>query len=114
MIAKVASCAVVGLDALPIGVEIDVANGLPAMIVVGLPDKAVQESRERVRSAIVSTGVMLPAKRIVVNLAPADLPKAGPAYDLPIAVGILAGLGVVPPVEPDWLFLGELALDGEL
>ncbi len=114
MIAKITSGAVVGLDAQPVEVEVDVANGLPSMIVVGLPDKAVQESRERVRSAIKSSGIALPAKRIVINLAPADLRKEGPAYDFPMAVGMAVGLGVIEPVASDWLFLGELSLDGEL
>lgn len=114
MIARIASCAVVGLSAQPVEVEVDVSNGLPNMIVVGLPDTAVQESRERVKAAIKSAGIPLPAKRIVVNLAPADLRKEGPAYDLPIALGILGGLGQIDPVDRKWLFLGELSLSGEL
>ncbi len=114
MIAKVSSCAVVGLGAQPIEVEADVANGLPKMIVVGLPDTAVQESKERVKSAIKSAGIPLPSKRIIINLAPADLRKEGPAYDLAIGVGILGGLGIIGDVDPKWIFLGELALSGEL
>src|SRR4030065_2011009 len=90
MLAKVISAAVVGLDAVPITVEVDIAAmGLPSFTIVGLPDKAVEESKERGRAAIKNTGADFPAKRITVNLAPADLPKEGPAYDLPIALGIL-------------------------
>ncbi|MCD5413067.1 MAG: magnesium chelatase, partial [Dehalococcoidia bacterium] len=87
MLAKVNSAAVVGLDGQLVEVEVDVTSGLPSMTIVGLPDTAVQESRERVRSAIRNAGCTFPGKRITVNLAPADLKKAGPAYDLPIAVG---------------------------
>ncbi|MEK7119827.1 MAG: magnesium chelatase domain-containing protein, partial [Patescibacteria group bacterium] len=87
MLAKISSGAVVGLDAVPVTVEVDIASqGLPSFTIVGLPDKAVEESRERVRAAIRNSGAEFPAKRITVNLAPADLPKAGPAYDLPIAL----------------------------
>ena len=83
MLAKITSGAVIGLDAVPITVEVDIASqGLPSFTIVGLPDKAVEESRERVRSAIKNSGAEFPAKRITVNLAPADLPKVGPAYDL--------------------------------
>src|SRR4051812_27125247 len=89
MLAKLFSCAIVGLDGGLIEVEVDIANGLPAFNLVGLPDAAVQESRERVRSAIRNSGATFPMRRITVNLAPADLKKEGPAYDLPIAVGIL-------------------------
>src|SRR6266700_5763587 len=90
MLAKVLSAAVVGLDAVPVEVEVDIASqGLPSFTIVGLPDKAVEEAKERVRSAIRNSGADFPAKRITVNLAPADLPKEGPSYDLPIALGIL-------------------------
>ena len=96
MLAKVNSSAVVGLDAVPVEVEIDIASqGLPSFTIVGLPDKAVEESRERVRSAIKNSGADFPAKRITVNLAPADLPKEGPSYDLPIALGILIASGQI-------------------
>lgn len=114
MIAKITSCAVVGLNAQPVEVEVDVTQGMPKMIVVGLPDTAVQESKERVKSALKSAGIPIPGRRIVVNLAPADLRKEGPAYDLPIAVGIAGGLGIVEAINPKWLFLGELSLSGEL
>src|SRR3989338_1353048 len=114
MLAKVTSAAVVGLDAVPITVEVDIAAmGLPSFTIVGLPDKAVEESKERVRAAIKNSGADLPAKRITVNLAPADLPKEGPAYDLPMALGILMASGQLTPRDlSDSIFLGELSLDG--
>jgi len=91
------------------------ASGLPALTIVGLPDKAIEESKERVRSAIKNSGCDFPSKRITVNLSPADLPKVGPAYDLPIALGILLASGQIPPVDiSKSLFLGELSLDGSL
>lgn len=115
MLAKVYSCALVGLDAVHVTVEVDIAShGLPSFTVVGLPDKAVEESKERVRAAIRNSGGEFPPKRITVNLAPADLPKAGPAYDLPIALGILIASGQVPAVSEKALFIGELSLDGGL
>ena len=115
MLAKILSGAVVGLEATPITVEIDIASqGLPSFTIVGLPDKAVEESKERVRAAIKNSGAEFPAKRITVNLAPADLPKMGPAYDLPIALGILIASGQLAQHTEDVLFLGELSLDGTL
>ncbi len=114
MLAKVLSAAVVGLDGQLIEVEVDISGGLPATTVVGLPDTAVQESRERVRSAIRNAGCTFPMKRITVNLAPADLKKAGPAYDLPIAVSILLSSEQVSFDASKSLFLGELSLDGTL
>lgn len=115
MFAKVASSALVGLESVPIEVEIDIASsGLPNFFIVGLPDKAVEEARERVRSAIKNSGADFPAKRITVNLAPADLPKEGPSYDLPIALGILIASGQIPPLTTSSLVLGELALDGSV
>ena len=89
MLAKVTSCAVIGLDGQLVDVEVDIGSGQVMFTVVGLPDTAVQESRERVRSAIKNSGLNFPLKRVTVNLAPADLRKEGPAYDLPIAVGLL-------------------------
>ena len=90
MLAKVISCAVVGLDGALVDVEVDISNGQPGFTIVGLPDAAVQESRERVRAAIKNSSLTYPFnKRITVNLAPADLRKEGPAYDLPIAIGLL-------------------------
>jgi magnesium chelatase family protein len=115
MLAKVWSGAIVGLDAIPIEVEVDVASqGLPSFTIVGLPDKAVEESRERVRAALKNSGADFPAKRITVNLAPADIPKEGPSYDLPIAVGMLVASGQLSVNLVDCLFTGELSLDGKL
>lgn len=115
MLAKVWSAAIVGLDAVPVEVEVDIASsGLPAFTIVGLPDKAVVESRERVRAALKNSGAEFPAKRITVNLAPADLPKEGPSYDLPIAVGMLIATGQLAVNITDALFSGELSLDGKL
>lgn len=114
MLAKIDSCAIVGLEGQAVEVEVDLSAGLPAIIVVGLPDTAVQESKERVRSAIKNSGATYPTKRITVNLAPADLKKEGPAYDLPIAVGILSAQGEIEADLSGCLFLGELALDGTL
>lgn len=115
MLAKVMSAAVVGLDALPVEVEVDIASqGLPSFTIVGLPDKAVEEAKERVRSAIRNTGADFPARRITVNLAPADLPKEGPSYDLPIALGILLASGQLQADISDALFTGELSLDGRI
>ena len=104
-----------GLTATLIDVEVDIAEqGLPSFTIVGLPDKAVEESKERVRSAIKNSGADFPINRITVNLAPADLPKMGPAYDLPIALGILIASGQIRPELGKSLFLGELSLDGSL
>ncbi|MFV1917648.1 MAG: YifB family Mg chelatase-like AAA ATPase [Patescibacteria group bacterium] len=115
MFAKITSGATVGLNATPVEVEVDIPKeGLPAFSIVGLPDKAVEEARERVRSAIKNTGADFPMSRITVNLAPADLPKVGPAYDLPIALGILIASGQIVPEVDDALFFGELSLDGGL
>ena len=114
MLAKVLSCAVVGLEGAIVEVEVDISAGLPAFNIVGLPDTAVQEARERVRAAIRNSGMTFPTKRITVNLAPADLRKEGPAYDLPIAVGILLSSEQVTAEVTDKVFLGELSLDGSL
>lgn len=113
MLAKVLSCAVVGLEGVLIEVEVDVSNGgQPGVVLVGLPDAAVQESRERVRAAIRNSGGRFPHGRVTVNLAPADLKKAGPTYDLPIAIGILlAGRQLYGDLS-DALIVGELSLDG--
>lgn len=115
MLAKITSGATIGLNADLVDVEVDIAEqGLPSFTIVGLPDKAVEESKERVRSAIKNSGADFPINRITVNLAPADLPKAGPAYDLPIALGILIASGQIGPEVSDSLFFGELSLDGGL
>ena len=114
MLAKVYTCAVVGLEGRIIEVEVDISPGLPAITVVGLGDKAVQESRERVRAAIRNCGCDFPMRRVTVNLAPADLKKEGPVYDLSIAVGVLLSTGQVSCDLSDTVLLGELALDGTL
>jgi len=114
MIAQVKSAAVIGIDAQPIKVEVDLSNGLPSFTIVGLPDKAVEEAKERVRSAIKNSGVDFPQKRITVNLAPADIRKEGPSYDLPIAVGILLASEQIAFDPNKHIFTGELSLNGEL
>ena len=115
MLAKVGSGATVGLSGELVDVEVDVADrGLPSFTVVGLPDKAVEESKDRVRSAIKNSGADFPTTRITVNLAPADLPKAGPCYDLPIALGILIASGQIEAELHKSMFVGELSLDGTL
>jgi len=121
MLAKVLSGANVGLDATVVTCEIDIASsGLPSFTIVGLADRAVEESKERVRSAIRNSGADFPAKKITVNLAPADLPKEGPAYDLPIALGLLLASEQIPANNPgqlnlnETLVVGELSLDGHL
>lgn len=112
MLARVKTAATVGLDAQVVEVEVDIASGLPTTVIVGLPDTAVQEARERVRAAIRNSGCIFPTRRITVNLAPADLKKAGPAYDLPIAIGILLSSGQIHTDVSQTMFLGELSLDG--
>lgn len=113
-IAKVKSAAINGLNSIPIEVEVDISSGLPSFLIVGLPDKAVEEAKERVRSAIKNSGAFFPQKRIVVNLAPADFKKEGPSYDLPIAIGILLASKQINLDPQKILFLGELSLNGHL
>ena len=113
MLARVFSCAVVGLDGVIVEVEVDFTNGMAGMTIVGLPDAAVQESRERVQTAIKNAGLHFPRHRIVVNLAPASVRKEGPAYDLPIALGVIILSGRLPlEAVQDTLVIGELSLDG--
>ncbi len=115
MLAKVNSAALYGIDALRVGVEIDLASGLPQLATVGLPEGAVKESKDRIRAAIKNCGYTFPAKRITINLAPADIKKEGSAYDLPMAVGILAAEGIVEKEKlDDYLLIGELSLDGSV
>ncbi len=115
MLARVFSCGVIGLEGVIIEVEVDSSNGQSKVLIVGLPDAAVQESRERVQSAIKNSGFTFPRKRVTINLAPADVRKEGPAYDLPIAVGVLAASQQINPVKlQKSLVVGELSLDGTL
>jgi magnesium chelatase family protein len=115
MLARVWSAAILGIDAMRVGVEVDVSGGLPGITVVGLPDAAVNESRERVRAALRNSGLAFPTRKIVINLTPADVRKEGPIYDLAIAIGILAASEQVDAgLLGDFLFLGELSLDGGL
>jgi len=114
MFAKVFSVALSGLDGVFVEVETDVLSGLPGLNIVGLPDKAVEEAKERVRSALQNSGATLPSRRITVNLAPADLPKEGPSFDLPIALSLLLATEQIANVPKDSVFLGELSLDGSI
>jgi magnesium chelatase family protein len=115
MVATVATAAYLGLEARNVEVQVQVAPGVPAFVVVGLPDKAVAESRERVRAAIAAIGLALPPKRITVNLSPADLPKEGSHYDLPIALGLLGAMGIVDAETlSGYVVVGELSLDGRI
>lgn len=115
MVQHVSTMAFEGIEARAVDVQVQVAPGLPAFAIVGLPDKAVSEARERVRSALIASGLALPARRITVNLAPADLPKEGSHYDLPIALGLMAAIGAIPPEAlADFTVLGELGLDGSI
>lgn len=115
MIVTVQSATVLGLTVVPVSVEVDVSSGgLPGLVIVGLPDKAVDESRERIRSAIRASGLTVPARRVTINLGPADLRKEGPGFDLPIAVAILAADGQIPEPPPGVQLIGELALNGTL
>jgi magnesium chelatase family protein len=113
VLAKVHAAAIVGLEGEIVEVEVDTSRGLPSFTIVGLPDTAVQESRERVQAAVKNAGLIFPRQRVTVNLAPADLRKEGPAYDLPIALGVLISTG---QLDQEWLVgtlaVGEFSLDG--
>jgi len=112
MVARINTVAFHGVDVQNVDVQVQISNGLPAFTIVGLPDKAVGESKERVRAALHSLGISLPPKRLTVNLAPADLAKEGSHYDLPIALGLLAAMEILPKEELSrWVVLGELSLD---
>ena len=115
-LARLQSRAGNGLDAPPVSVEVHLAGGLPSFTIVGLPEAAVRESRDRVRSALINSGFDFPARRITVNLAPADLPKQGGRFDLPIALGVLAASQQLPghSLLDNVEYLGELSLGGEL
>src|SRR5258708_11352666 len=111
MVARVWSVAFQGIEVVEVEAQVTISSGLPAFIVVGLPDKAVAESRERVRAALHALGLALPAKRIIVNLAPADLAKEGSHFDLPLARALLVAMEILPPDELDgYTALGEVAL----
>lgn len=115
MISKINSSAIWGLDGMQIEAEVDIAPGLAAITVVGLPDAAVQESKERIKSAIKNSGFKFPHSRITINLAPADIKKEGPSYDLPIAIGVMVASGQLGKIDlSDSVFVGELALNGAL
>src|SRR5829696_9613604 len=115
MFAIARTFALIGVDAEPVHVEVDIGGGLPSFTIVGLPDAAVRESRERVRSALVNSGFKFPQQRITANLAPADLPKAGPGFDLAIAAALMAATGQLRQLSLDrYALAGELALDGSI
>ena len=115
MVTHVNTVAFSGIEAVPVDVQAQIASGMPAFTVVGLPDKAVGESRERVRAALTAIGLALPPKRITVNLAPADLPKEGSHFDLPIVLALMGALGVISPEALSrYVVLGELSLDGTI
>ncbi len=114
-IARVNSFAFAGIDAQPVEVQVQIASGLPNFLMVGLPDKAVGEARERVRAALTAMGLALPPKRVLVNLAPADMLKEGSHFDLPVALAVLAAMDVLPREElAEFAALGELSLDGRI
>ena len=114
MLSKVKSFSLIGLKGVEIDVEVDIMNGKPQTIVVGLPDSTIKESIERVSSAISNSGFFMPQKKIVINLAPADVKKEGSLFDLPIAVGILESGGYLENKVTDFAMIGELSLDGKL
>jgi magnesium chelatase family protein len=115
MVQRVTTVAFEGIEARAVDVQVQVATGLPAFNIVGLPDKAVSEAKERVRSALIASGLALPARRITINLAPADLPKEGSHYDLPIALGLMAAIGAISSdALSGFTVLGELGLDGSI
>src|SRR4051812_43041670 len=118
MLASVLTAAVFGLEGSLVEVQVDLSSqGLPGFTIVGMPNAAVKEARERVRAAIKNSSFVYPLKRITANLAPAELPKQGPSYDLPLALAILVASGQLEPAQPpgrDVLFIGELSLDGRV
>ena len=115
MLFKIASASLIGIDAYLVDVEVDISFGIPGFVTVGLPDASIRESKERVRAALKNCGYKFPSRKIIINLAPADRRKEGSAFDLPISLGLLAHLDLFPHENlRDYLFLGELALDGRL
>lgn len=112
---RLKSAFALGIHAFPVDIEVDISHGLPQLILVGLPDASIKEARERVRTAIKNSGFQIPADKITISLAPADIKKEGASFDFPIALGILACHGIIPPEKlAGHIFLGELALDGSL
>jgi len=115
MVQRVSTVAFEGIEAMAVDVQVQVAPGLPAFNIVGLPEKAVSEAKERVRAALVASGLALPARRITISLAPADLSKEGSHYDLPIALGLMGAIGAIPhDALAGFSVLGELGLDGSI
>ena len=115
MFSKVLSSTLIGIDGFKIIVEVDISQGLPSFDIVGLPDSAVKESKDRVRTAIKNSNIIMPVKRITINLAPANIRKEGPAFDLPIAVGILACIDIIKQDSfENTMIIGELSLDGSV
>src|SRR3989338_4047326 len=115
MLAKVYSFGLLGIEAYPVEIEVDISEGLPAVTVVGLPDSAIRESRQRVKSAIKNSGFSWPNERITISLAPSDINKEGACFDLPIALAILAASGQLDAERlKNYLILGELSLDGAI
>jgi len=114
MYSKTNTCSLIGLSGNLVEVESDITSGLPAFLIVGLPDSSIKESKERVRVAISNSGYSFPPGRITVNLSPADLKKEGTQLDLPIAISLLNSMGVITYKYDDYIFLGELALDGRI
>ena len=115
MIVKIISGAILGIESYPVEVEVDTSSGLPQFSTVGLPDTAVKESKDRIKSAIKNTGYRFPKHRVTVNLAPADIKKEGTGFDLPIAIGILAAEDIMERTKlKEYMFIGELSLDGRI
>src|SRR4051812_13536633 len=115
MLATVRSAAILGIDAYPVDVEVDISSGLPSFATVGLPNGAVREGRQRINAALANAGFVLPLKRITVNLAPADIQKTGSGLDLPIALGVLVASGQLPgDAVRDLMLVGEVGLEGDL
>src|ERR1051326_2769493 len=115
MLACITTAAVVGLEGQLVDVQVDLSQqGLPSFFLVGLPNAAVKEARERVRAAIKNSGLAYPLRRITANLAPAELPKQGPSYDLPLALAILVASGQITAPPPSAMFIGEMSLDGHI
>jgi len=115
MLSKILSASTIGIEAIQIEIEVDIASGLPGIVVVGLPDTAIRESKDRVKTAIKNSGLTYPSQKITVNLAPCNMKKAGASFDLPIAIGILAASQQIDPKNiKDFVFLGELALNGKI